>query len=147
MVAVLLGMTARAALERGRPGCGACDIDVPDGADGSQRLLVALVAGSEGEGRLLHAPRAWRASTEDARAMLTLVGGLARAGSADRIAAAKRDAAKLLRDRRVWNAVEAVATELTRRHVASDRAVRDALAAASLAPVQSLREAQKLRKP
>ncbi len=63
VVAVILGMKARAVLQRGRPGCGACDIDVPDTPDGPDRLLVALVAGSEGEGRLLHQPRVWSAST------------------------------------------------------------------------------------
>jgi hypothetical protein len=147
VVAVLLGMKARAVLQRGRPGCGTCDIDVPEGADGSQRLLVALVAGSEGEGRLLHQARAWRASTEDARAMLRLIGGLARPGSAERLADAKHEASRLVRDARVWRAIEAVAAELTSRRSVEDATIREATAAAGLRPVHSLREAAKLRKP
>jgi hypothetical protein len=134
VVAVFLGMKARARLERGRPGCGACEIDAPEGADGAQRLLTALAAGSEGEGRLLHRPRTWHPSTEDAKAIARLLGSLDRPGAAARLAAAKRNAAKIVRDRHAWKAVEIVAAELSRRHSVDDAQVRDALAAAGLAP-------------
>ena len=134
VVAVLLGLKARATLEHGRPGCGACEIDVPHGPDGAERLLVALVAGGEAEGRLLGQPRRWLASTDDAKAMLKVVGGLARPGAADRIARAKREAAHLLRERRVWRATGTVAAELARRSHVSDATVRDAVVAAGLAP-------------
>jgi hypothetical protein len=134
VVAVLLGLRAQASLEHGRPGCGACEIDVPDGPAGAERLLVALVAGGEAEGRLLGQPRRWLASTDDAKAILRLVGGLTRPGAADRIARAKRDAAQLLRERRVWRATETVAAELARHSRVDDATVRDAVIAAGLAP-------------
>ncbi|MDE3111689.1 MAG: hypothetical protein KGN00_00380 [Chloroflexota bacterium] len=127
MVAVVLGMKARARLEKGRPGCGACDIDAPEGPDGSRRLLVALVAGSEAEGRLLDRPRRWRASTEDAKAMVELLGDLGRPGAAEKLAEARREAARLVREPRVWRAVEAVAGQLTARHAVGDAAIREAI--------------------
>jgi hypothetical protein len=134
VVAVLLGLAARATLEHGRPGCGACDIDVPDEVGGADRLLVALVAGSEAEGRLLGQPRHWHASTDDAKAMLRVIGGLARPGAADRLARAKRGAARLVRDPRVWRATEDVARTLARTHRADDAAIREAVLAAGLTP-------------
>jgi hypothetical protein len=134
VVAVLLGLKARATLDHGRPGCGACEIDVPESPEGAERLLVALVAGGEAEGRLLGQPRRWLASTDDAKAMLRVVGGLARPGAAERIAHAKRDAAHLLRERPVWRATEAIAAELTRHARVDDATVRGALAEAGLAP-------------
>src|SRR5688500_13194756 len=48
VVAVLLGLRARAELHEDTQGCGATDIDAPMGLEGTDRLLVALVAGSEG---------------------------------------------------------------------------------------------------
>jgi hypothetical protein len=134
VIAVLLGMKARATLDHGRPGCGACDIDVPHGPGGAERLLTALVAGGEAEGRLLGQPRRWLASTEDAKAMLRVVGGLARPGAAERIARAKREATHLLRERNVWRATEAVATTLAARSRVDDATVREALIAAGLTP-------------
>ncbi len=125
-------MKARAILERDSPGCGACDIDVPPGPDGADRLLVALVAGSEAEGRLLGQPRSWHASTDDAKTMLRLIGGLTRPASVERLARAKRSAAQLLRDRRVWTATQEVAARLTRAQVIDDASVREAVVAAGL---------------
>lgn len=138
-MAVLLGMKARAVLERGRPGCGTCDIEVPDGPEGSQRLLVALVAGGEGEGRLLHRPRTPHASTEDAKAMLHLLGRLDRPGAPERLALAKKDAGRMVRDPRVWKAIGSVATLLGGQGEADDAAVRDAVAAAGLLPAAEAR--------
>ena len=134
VVAVLLGLKASARIEHGSPGCGTCDIDVPGGPGGVDRLLVALVAGGEAEGRLLGQPRRWLASTEDAKAMLRVVGPLTRPGAADRIARAKREAAHLLREPRVWRATESVAIELGRRPLVPDARVRDAVTEAGLAP-------------
>jgi len=134
VVAVLLGLTARAFLEDGRPGCGECQIVVPAGPEGADRLLIALVAGGEAEGRLLGQPRRWLASTDDARAMLRVVGALSRPGAAERIAHAKREAARMLRERSVWKATEAVAEELARRSHVSDATVREAVIAAGLSP-------------
>lgn len=127
MVAVLLGMTAQATLEKGRPGCGACDIEALEGADGSHRLLVALVAGAEAEGRLLDRPRAWRASTDDARAMVGLLGDLGRPGAADKLATARHEASRLVRDPAVWRVIEAIATELTARHAVGTARIREAI--------------------
>lgn len=136
VVAVFLGMNARATLDHGRPGCGATEIHAPDGPDGPQRLLTALVAGSEGEGRLLHRARAWRPSTEDAKAIARLIGGLGRPGAAARLAAAKRNAANIVSDPHAWKAVEAVARVLAERGEADDATVRGALDASGLAPLR-----------
>jgi hypothetical protein len=132
---VLLGLKARAILHADQPGCGATDIDAPEGASGADRLLVALVAGSEGEGRLLHQARQWHVSTEDAKAIVRLVGGITDA-SAPRLARAKRSAAKIVRDKRVWSAIEAVAWQLAERGAAEDTTVRAAVAAAGIAPAE-----------
>ena len=129
MVAVLLGLKARASLHADKPGCGATDIDVPDGPNGDERLLVALVAGSEGEGRLLHQARQWHVSTEDAKAILRLVGGITDA-SAARLAEAKRRASEIVRDPKAWAAIEAVAWQLAERGRVDDATVREAVAAA-----------------
>ena len=134
VIAVLLGLKARATLEAGRPGCGACEIDVPSGAGGAERLLVALVAGGEAEGRLLGQPRRWLASTEDAKAMLRVVGGLARPGAAERLARAKHEAARMLRQKKVWRATEAVAAVLSDRSHVDDASVREAVGNAGLEP-------------
>jgi hypothetical protein len=132
VVAVLMGLKARAILDHDRPGCGATEIDVPDAPDGADRLLVALVAGGEAEGRLIGHPREWLASTEDAKAMLRLIGGLTRPGGVERLARAKREAARLIRDRRVWEATKAVAEKLARASAVDDATVREAVAAAGL---------------
>lgn len=145
VVAVLLGMRARAALQKGRPGCGACDIDAPEGPNGTRRLLVALVAGSEAEGRLLDRPRRWSASTEDAKSMIALIGDLGRPGAAEKLAAARREAARLVREAAVWRAIEAVAGELTARHVVGDSAIREAIAAAAAPGTQRARETPRVR--
>jgi hypothetical protein len=132
---VLLGLRARAELHGDRPGCGATDIDAPEGRAGSDRLLVALVAGSEGEGRLLGTPRDWRVSTEDAKAIVRLIGGLTDDGVA-RLSQAKRSAGRIVRDPRVWAAIEEVAEMLTRRSVVEDSAVREAVVSAGLEPAR-----------
>jgi len=132
-VAVLLGLKARAILHPDRPGCGATDIDVPEGADGDERLLVALVAGSEGEGRLLHQARQWHVSKEDARAIVRLIGGISDR-SARRLSRAKASAAKLVRDKRVWKAIEGVAWLLEERGAVEDAAIREVVVAAGLTP-------------
>jgi len=134
VVAVLLGMKARASLHADQPGCGATDIEVPDGPDGSELLLVALVAGSEGEGRLLHQARQWHVSTEDAKAMLRIIGGLAAPGAAERLSRAKRTAGELVRRPAVWRAIETVAAELARASAVDDATVREAVGAAGLTP-------------
>ena len=126
---MLLGLKARASLHANKPGCGATDIDAPEGPHGEERLLVALVAGSEGEGRLLHQVRQWHVSTEDARAILRLVGGITDA-SAARLAKAKRSASEIVRDPKVWVAIEAVAWQLAERGRVDDATVREAVAAA-----------------
>jgi hypothetical protein len=133
VVAVLLGLKARAILHADQPGCGATDIDAPEGPDGDERVLVALVAGSEGEGRLLHQARQWHVSIEDARAIVRLVGGIDDR-SAKRLSRAKASAAKLVRDKRVWRAIEGVARLLAERGVVEDVAIREAVAAAGLEP-------------
>ena len=129
VVAVLLGLTARASLNGARPGCGTCEIVVPHTAVAEEHLLVALVAGGEAEGRLLGQPRRWLASTDDAKAMLRIVGSLERPGAAERLARARHEAARLLRDKRAWRAVEAVAHELGLRSHVDDATVRAAVAA------------------
>jgi hypothetical protein len=129
----MLGLKARAILHADRPGCGATDIDVPPGPDGDERLLVALVAGSVGEGRLLHQARQWHVSTEDAKAIVRLVGGI-NDRSAKRLSHAKRHAAEMVRDRRVWNAIEAVAWQLGQLGSADHATVREAVLAAGLRP-------------
>lgn len=134
MVAVLLGLTARAELREDRPGCGATDIDAPGTPQGDERLLVALVAGSEGEGRLLGQPRQWHASTEDAKAMLRLVGGLISDGSAARLSRAKRSAGRIVRDPRVWRAIEDVAARLAEGSTVDYSGVREAVGNAGLEP-------------
>lgn len=133
MVAVLLGLRARAELHGRRPGCGATDIDAPEGRAGSDRLLVALVAGSEGEGRLLGTPRDWRVSTEDAKAIIRLVGGLTDDGVA-RLSQAKRSAGRIVRDPRVWAAIEEVAALLARRSIVEHSGIREAVGNAGLEP-------------
>lgn len=132
-MAVLLGLKARAILHADKPGCGTTDIDVPEGPDGDERLLVALVAGSEGEGRLLHQARQWHVSTEDAKAIVRLVGGI-NDRSAKRLSHAKASASKLVRDKRVWKAIEGVAWLLQEHGEAEDAAIREAVVAAGLAP-------------
>jgi hypothetical protein len=94
---------------------------------------VALVAGSEGEGRLLGSPRDWRVSTEDARAIVRLIGGLTDDGVA-RLSQAKRSAGRIVRDPRVWAAIEEVAGMLTRKSVVEHSAVREAVVSAGLEP-------------
>ncbi len=133
VVAVLLGLKARAFLHADTPGCGTTDIDVPDGPGGDERLLIALVAGSEAEGRLLHQVRRWHTSTEDARAIARLVGGITEA-STKRLFRAKRKASELVRDKRVWSAIEAVAWQLDESGTVEDATVREAVAAAGLRP-------------
>lgn len=133
MVAVLLGLRARAVLHSNKPGCGATDIDAPEGLEGDERLLVALVAGSVGEGRLLHQARQWHVSTEDARAIVRLVGGITDS-SAKRVSRARNTASKQVRDKRVWSAVEAVAGRLAEHGEADHRQIRAALAKAGLEP-------------
>ncbi len=145
VVAVLLGMKARAALQKGRPGCGACDIEAPEGSEGARRLLVALVAGGEAEGRLLDRPRRWNASTEDAKTMVELLGDLERPEAAERLAAARREAARLVRTAGVWRAIEAVAGELSTRHAVGDAAIRDAVAAAAGSAPDRTRRASRVR--
>lgn len=134
-MAVLLGLKARAILHADRPGCGATDIDAPEGAGGDERVLIALVAGSEGEGRLLQQARRWHVSTEDAKAILRLVGGI-NDRSAKRLSRAKRSAGQLVRDKRVWNAIETVAWQLTEVGSADDATVREAVLAAGLDPAR-----------
>lgn len=131
MVAVLLGLRARAELHADSPGCGATDIDAPAGPDGTDRLLVALVAGSEGEGRLLGGPRQWRVSVEDARAIVRLIGGVSDDNAA-RLTRAKVSAERIVRDPRVWSAIETVAAELERSSFADNDAVLAAVTAAGL---------------
>lgn len=121
-------------LHRDRPGCGATDIDAPEGPAGSERLLVALVAGGEAEGRLLHQVRQWHVSTDDAKAMLRIVGSLTAPGSAARLARAKRTAAELVRRPEVWRAIEDVARRLEHGSAVPDADVRDAMIAAGLTP-------------
>lgn len=133
VVAVLLGLRAHAELHADRPGCGATDIDAPEGSAGSDRLLVALVAGSEGEGRLLGDPHDWRVSTDDAKAIIELVGGLSDASVA-RLSNAKVSAGRIVRDPRVWAAIEDVAAQLTRSSSVPDGAVREAVRDAGLEP-------------
>ena len=133
VVAVLLGLKAHASLRAGKPGCGATDIDVPAGPDGDERLLIALVAGSVGEGRLLHQARQWHVSTEDARAIVRLIGGIDDR-TAKRLSHAKREASEMVRDKKVWSAIEAVAWQLSEKGSASDAVVREALRAAGLRP-------------
>lgn len=133
VVAILLGLKAHAILHADKPGCGATDIDAPAGLGGDEKLLVALVAGSEGEGRLLQQARQWHVSTEDAKAILRLVGGI-NDMSAKRLSRAKRTAAKLVRDKRVWNAIETVAWQLAELGSADDATVREAVLAAGLEP-------------
>ncbi|MGH2377309.1 MAG: hypothetical protein ACRDGT_02410 [Candidatus Limnocylindria bacterium] len=133
VVAVLLGLRARAELHDDSPGCGATDIDAPLGPEGTERLLVALVAGSEGEGRLLGGPRQWHVSLEDARAIVRLLGGVSDENAA-RLARAKQSAERIVRDVRVWSAIESVAAELERASSADHHAVVGAVTAAGLAP-------------
>lgn len=101
------------------------------GLEGTERLLVALVAGSEGEGRLLGGPRQWRVSVEDARAIVRLVGGVSD-DSAARLTRAKVSAERIVRDPRVWGAIESVAAELERSSFADHDAVLAAVSAAGL---------------
>lgn len=133
VVAVLLGLRAHAELLADRPGCGATELDAPEGRAGSDRLLVALIAGSEGEGRLLGDPQDWRVSTEDAKAILALIGGLNDA-SVDQLSKAKVSAGRIVRDPRVWAAIEDVAAQLTQASRVPDRAVREAVRDAGLEP-------------
>jgi hypothetical protein len=130
---VLLGLKARAVLHADRPGCGATDIDAPPDPGGDERLLVALVAGSVGEGRLLHQARQWHVSTEDAKAIVRLVGGITDR-SAKRLSRAKTAASEMVRDKRVWEAIEAVAWQLKEMGSADDATVRAAVVAAGLRP-------------
>lgn len=134
VVAVLLGMKARAVLHADEPGCGATDIEAPEGPTGAECLLVALVAGGEGEGRLLDQVRQWHVSTDDAKAMLRIVGGLTTPGAAARLARAKRTAADLVRRPEVWRAIEDVSRRLQKRSEVPDADVRDAVVAAGLTP-------------
>ncbi len=131
VVAVLLGLRARAVLHRMKRGHGSTDIDAPPGPGGDERLLVALVAGAEGEGRLLQQRRRPEPTREDAKAIARIVGPLEDA-AAIRVARAKRHAAQLLRDRRVWAAVEAVAWQLAERGLVEDAFVREAIGMAGL---------------
>lgn len=133
VVAVLLGLHARAELHDRSPGCGATDIDAPHGALGTDRLLVALVAGSEGEGRLLAGPREWRPSVEDARAIVGLIGDMSEQNAA-RLSRAKVSAERIVRDPRVWAAIEGVAEELRRSSFADHDAILGAVRAAGLDP-------------
>lgn len=133
VVAVMLGMRAHAALHDRKEGHGATDIDAPAGRDGDERLLVALVAGSVGEGRLLHQARRWQVATEDAKAIVRIVGSMDER-SAKRLAAAKERATELVHDRAVWTAIEAVAWQLAEKGSASDAVIREALRAAGLRP-------------
>ena len=130
---MLLGLRARAELHEGTAGCGATDIDAPVGLDGTDRLLVALVAGSEGEGRLLGGPRQWRVSVEDARAIVRLICGVSD-DTAARLTRAKVSAERIVRDARVWEAIERVAAELERTAFADHDAVLAAVTAAGLSP-------------
>jgi hypothetical protein len=130
---VLLGLRARAELHDDSPGCGATDIDAPRGTAGTDRLLVALVAGSEGEGRLLGGPRQWRVSLEDARAIVRLIGGVSDENAA-RLTRAKVSAERIVRDARVWGAIETVAAELERSSCADHDAILAAITAAGLGP-------------
>ncbi|OGO70845.1 MAG: hypothetical protein A3G84_01535 [Chloroflexi bacterium RIFCSPLOWO2_12_FULL_71_12] len=133
VVAVLLGLGARAELHDDAPGCGATEIDAPEGPAGTGRLLVALVAGSEGEGRLLGGPRRWRVSMEDARAIVRLTGGLSDE-TAHEIWKAKASAERIVREPRVWSAIEAVAADLQRTSRVEHDAVRRAVLDAGLEP-------------
>jgi hypothetical protein len=130
---VLLGLRARAELHDDSPGCGATDIDAPRGTEGTDRLLVALVAGSEGEGRLLGGPRQWRVSIEDARAIVRLIGGVSDENAA-RLSRAKVSAERIVRDPRVWSAIEVIAAELERSSFADHDTVLAAVTAAGLGP-------------
>jgi len=132
-VAVLLGMRARAELHDDAPGCGATDIDAPMGHEATDRLLVALVAGSEAEGRLLGGPRQWRVSIEDARAIMRLIGEVSDDNAA-RLTRAKVSAERIVRDPRVWSAIERVAAELERSSFADHDAVLAAVTGAGLGP-------------
>lgn len=133
VIAVLLGLRAQAHLHRKKEGCGVTDIDAPPGRDGDERLLVALVAGSVGEGRLLHQARQWHVSTEDAKAIVRLIGTIDDR-SAKRLSAAKREASELVRDKQVWSAIEAVASQLAESGSVTDAMVREAVRAAGLRP-------------
>lgn len=132
-MAVLLGLRARAELHPDPSGCGATDIEAPMGADGTERLLVALVAGAEGEGRLLGGTREWRVSVEDARVMARLIGDISDQ-NAERLARAKTSAGRIVRDPRVWSAIESVAARLERSSSAEHDAVLAAVIAAGLGP-------------
>jgi hypothetical protein len=132
-VAVLLGLRARAELHDDAPGCGATDIDAPEGLAGTDRLLVALVAGSEGESRLLGGPREWRVSVEDAKAILRLVGGITDE-TAERLSRAKLSAGRIVREPQVWRAIEDVAAALERSSTVEHGAVLRAVIGAGLRP-------------
>lgn len=134
MVAVLLGMKAHAVLHADRPGCGTTEIEAPEGPRGADALLVALVAGSEAEGRLLHNIQRWHTSTEDARAILHILGGVVTQASAKRLSRAKGSAAELVRRPPVWQAIETVAAELARTSAVTDASIREAVVAAGLTP-------------
>lgn len=133
VVAVMLGLRAHAALHGRKEGHGATDIDVPAGRDADERLLAALVAGSVGEGRLLHQARQWHVATEDAKAIVRLIGPIDER-NARRLAAAKERVMGLVRERPVWTAIETVAWQLTAVGSASDAVIREALRAAGLRP-------------
>lgn len=133
MVAVLLGLRASAELHDDAPGCGATDIDAPHGPAGTERLLVALIAGSEGEGRLLGGPRLWHVSLEDARAMVRLIGAVSDA-NAGRLSKAKLSAERIVRDPRAWRAIESVAAALERTSEVDHEAVLAAVKDAGLEP-------------
>jgi hypothetical protein len=133
VVAVMLGLRAHAALDGTKEGHGTTDIDAPAGRDGDDRLLAALVAGSVGEGRLLNQARKWQVATEDAKAIVRIVGSMDQR-SAKRLAAAKERAVGIVHDRAVWSAIEAVAWQLVEKGAASDAVIREALRAAGVRP-------------
>lgn len=133
VVAAMLGLRAHAALHGKKEGHGVTDIDAPEGRDGDERLLVALIAGSVGEGRLLQQARKWRVATEDAKAIVRLIGPMDER-NAKRLAEAKERASELVRDRAVWTAIEAVAWQLAEKGSASDAVIREALRAAGVRP-------------
>jgi hypothetical protein len=130
---VLLGLGAHAELHDDAADCGATDIDAPRTAEGTDRLLVALVAGSEAEGRLLGGPREWRPSLEDARAIVRLLGGVSDE-NAGRLSRAKQSAERIVRDPRVWSVIGAVAETLERTSKADQAALLQAVGDAGLAP-------------
>lgn len=134
VVAVMVGLRAHAALHGTKEGHGVTDIDAPTGGDADGRVLLALVAGSVGEGRLLDQPRRWRVAREDAKAIARLIGPMDERG-ARRLAEAKDGAAELVRVRAVWTAIEAVARRLADEGSASDAAIREALRAAGARPL------------